>query len=160
MDDEPNRGRVSTGVSDAFNNLSSAALLIGAAVLFLAGAIGGVGLVSRLGGAGWFMYALVIGSYSLVFGPVIASAVTLRQKGSPAHRKKVEERRGHQRRKYRLEYLESEEGQRRKGMASESEGRATARTSTTPTSATNGPNETDASVTNPDLAPPGGDAIR
>lgn len=158
MDEEPKRGRISTGVSDLFNNVSSVALLIFAGVLFLAGAIGGVGLVSRLGGAGWFMYTLVIGTYALVFGPVIASAVTLRQKGSPRHRKQIEERRQHQRRKYRLEYLESEEGQARTGMGSE--GRATARTKTTPTNVTNGPTETDASVTNPDTRSSGGDTIR
>lgn len=158
MDDEPKRGRISTGVSDLFNNVSSVALLIFAGVLFLAGAIGGVGLVSRLGGAGWFMYTLVIGTYALVFGPVIASAVTLRQKGSPRHRQEVEARRQQQRRKYRLEYLESEAGQARTGMASE--GRATASTSTTPTSVTNGPIDGDASVTKPDTSESGGDTIR
>ena len=43
-------------------------------------------MISRLGGAGWFMYALVIGTWALVFGPVIASAVTLHQNGSRRHR--------------------------------------------------------------------------
>ncbi|MCW3040365.1 MAG: hypothetical protein JWM31_2270 [Solirubrobacterales bacterium] len=158
MDEERKRGRLSTGFSDIFNNVSSVALLIFAGVLFLAGAVGGVGLVSRLGGAGWFMYTLVIGTYALVFGPVIASAVTLRQKGSPRHRAAIEKRREHQRRKYRLEYLESEEGQARKGMSSE--GRAKATTSTTPASVTKGPTDTDETATNPGSAPPGGDTMR
>lgn len=116
MGDERKRGRLGTRVSDMLSNLSSAALFVFAAVLFLAGAIGGIGLIGRLGGAGWFMYALVIGTYALVFGPVIAGAVTLRQNGSPRFRAEVEQRREQQRRKYRLDALERD-AQARTGEA-------------------------------------------
>jgi len=74
------------------SQLSSAALLIGAVTMFLAGAIVGISVISRLGGAGWFMYLLVISTYALVFGPVLASAVTMHQRGSRKHRETVERR--------------------------------------------------------------------
>lgn len=135
MDDDEKRGRLSTGLSDLLNNVSSVALLVGAAIFFLAGAIGGIGLVSRLGGAGWFMYALVIGTYSLVFGPVIASAVTLRQKGSPKHRRELELRREQQRRKFGL-HLRAHEAAQAEERA---EGRSPQSSSSTPARQTNGP---------------------
>jgi hypothetical protein len=85
---------------DLLRNLSSAALLVLAVALFLAGAIGGVGVIGRLGGAGWLMYALVLTTYALVFGPVIAGAVTLRQRGSRRHRAALEQRHAAQRRQF------------------------------------------------------------
>jgi hypothetical protein len=154
MDHEPKRSRLGTGVSDMLSNLSSAALFVSAAALFLAGAVGGIGLVGRLGGAGWFMYALVIGTYALVFGPVIASAVTLRQNGSPRFRAEVERRREQQRRKYRLDALE------RDAQARTGEHRAPATSSTSPAVVTNGPMLNDGSVTNPGKASSDGDATR
>ncbi|WP_354700593.1 hypothetical protein DSM112329_00873 [Paraconexibacter sp. AEG42_29] len=159
MDDEPKRGRLSTGVSDLLNNLSSAALLIFAAVLFLAGAIGGIGLVSRLGGAGWFMYALVIGTYSLVFGPIIAQAMTMRQNGSPKHRAELERRREQQRRKFGL-HLRATEATQAREEADSAEGRSAQNTSSSPASATNGPADSDTSVRNPGSRSSGGDRIR
>lgn len=167
MDDEPKRGRFGTGVADLLNNISSVALLLLAAVLFLAGAIGGIGLVSRLGGAGWFMYALVIGTYSLIFGPIIASAVTLRQNGSPKHRAALEHRRQQQRRKFGL-HLRATEAAARGGRpgaagpqpAEGGENRVPATRTTRPTAVTNGPTRTDDSVTNPGTIPPGGDSTR
>jgi hypothetical protein len=159
MDDEPKRGRLSTGVSDLLNNISSIVLFVFAAVLFLAGAIGGIGLVSRLGGAGWFMYALVIGTYSLVFGPVIASAVTLRQNGSPKHRAAVEARREQQRRKFGL-HLRATDAAAAAQDGAGGENRVPARRTTRPSALTNGPARTDDSVTNPGTIPPGGDSTR
>ncbi len=155
MDDEPRRGRLSTGLSDLLNNLSSVALLILVVVLFLGGAIGGIGLVSRLGGAGWFIYALVLGTYALIFGPVIASAVTLRQNGSPKHRAELERRREEQRRKFGLHLRATEAAQ----AAAETQ-RVPASTNTRPAAVTSGPRPTDSSTTNPGSAPPGGDSIR
>lgn len=156
MDDEPRRGRLSTGVSDVLNNLSSAALLIFAATLFLAGAIAGVGLVSRLGGAGWFMYALVIGTYSLVFGPIIAQAMTMRQNGSPKHRAELERRREQQRRKFGLHLRASDATQERET----DDGRSAQKSSSNPAPATNGPADSDTSVTNLGSKSTGGDSIR
>lgn len=151
MDDEPRRGRLSTGLADLLNNLSSAALLIGAGIMFFAGAFAGIGLVSRLGGAGWFMYALVIGTYSLVFGPTIAQAATLRQKGSPKHRRELERRREQQRRKFGLHL---------RGVEAQADGRSAATRSSNPAPDTNVPAESDTSVENPEMRSSGGDTIR
>lgn len=166
------RGLVRSAASDIVNNVSSLGLLVFAAVLFLGGAIGGIGLVSRLGGAGWFMYALVIGTYALVFGPVIASAVTLRQKGSPRHRAAVEGRRQEQRLKYGLDALEAksampteertalrQEELRRRAMRSAGS-REEASSTPSPASTTNGPTETETSITKPGRPSPGGDTTR
>jgi hypothetical protein len=102
-------GRSRQVAVDVLANMSSVALFICSAALFLGGAFAGIGLVSRLGGAGWLMYSVVIGTYALVFGPVIASAVTLRQRGSARHRAALAERRREQRIKYQLDRLEAED---------------------------------------------------
>lgn len=156
MDDEPKRGRLSTGVTDLLSNVSSVVLLAFAAIMFLAGAIGGISLISRLGGAGWLMYALVIGTYSLVFGPIIASAARLRQRGSPKHRRELEERRQHQRLKFGLHLREAAAQEE----SADGANRQAPSTSTKPTPVTNGPQRTDSSVTNPGRPPPAGDTTR
>lgn len=171
MADDEQRGFLSRAFGDVFNNVSSVALLIFAGVLFFGGAIAGVGLIGRLGGAGWFMYALVMGTYALIFGPVIASAVTLRQKGSPRHRKAVESRRQEQRSKYGLDALEalSAMSPEERSAARQEETRRRARGSvgrrvddsstTSPRPATNGPADGVTSTTNPER-PDGGDTTR
>lgn len=159
MDDEDQRGRLSQGMADILNNVSSVVLFIFVAVFFLAGAIGGIGLVSRLGGAGWFMYALVIGTYSLVFGPIIASAVTLRQNGSPKHRAELAARREQQRRKFGL-HLRATEAAQEAAAADRAENRVPASRSTSPAAVTNGPAPTDGSVTNPGTRSTGADSER
>lgn len=171
MSQDEKRGFVRSAASDAFHNVSSVGLLVFAAVLFLGGAVGGIGLVSRLGGAGWFMYALVIGTYALVFGPVIASAVTLRQKGSPRHRAAVEGRRQEQRLKYGLDALEAksamstedrtalrQEELRSRAMRSTGS-RDDASSAARPASTTNGPTPSETSSTNPGR-PSGGETSR
>jgi hypothetical protein len=89
-------------VSDAISQMSSIGLIIMCVVGFLVPAIAGITMISRLGGAGWFMYVLVLGTWSLVFGPVIASAVTIHQNGSKRHRDAKRERIEQQRRKFGL----------------------------------------------------------
>lgn len=160
MDDEDQRGRLSQGMADILNNVSSVVLFIFVAVFFLAGAIGGIGLVSRLGGAGWFMYALVIGTYSLVFGPIIASAVTLRQNGSPKHRAELAARREQQRRKFGLHLRATEAAQEAEAEREGAENRVPASRSTSPAATTNGPGPSDGSTTNPGTRPPGADSVR
>jgi hypothetical protein len=172
VSDGRTRGALRSATSDLFHNASSVALLAFAAVLFLSGAIGGIGLVSRLGGAGWFMYALVIGTYALVFGPVIASAVTLRQNGSPRHRAAVERRRQEQRLKYGLDALEArsalpaeertalrQEELRRRAVRSAGS-REESRSTASPAPVTKGPVESDTVTTNPGRALPGGETTR
>jgi hypothetical protein len=97
-----------TALSDLLANASSVVLLAGSALVFGTAAFVGIGLVGRLGGAGWIMYIVVLGTFALVFGPVIASAVALRQKGSARHRAELERRREQQRRKFGLHHRASE----------------------------------------------------
>lgn len=78
------------------------AIAVAGAAVFLAGAIVGLSIIGRLGSAGWIMYAVVIGSYALVFGPVVASAVTMFQRGSKRHREATERRIEEQHVKFRL----------------------------------------------------------
>jgi len=78
------------------------ALMLGGAATFLAGAHAGAGFIGRLGGAGWLIYAVVITSFALLFGPLVASAFTLFQRGSHRSRTAVEARREEQRRKFGL----------------------------------------------------------
>jgi hypothetical protein len=78
------------------------AIGVGGAALFLAGAIIGLSIIGRLGAAGWIMYVVVIGCYALVFGPVLASAVTMYQRGSRRYREAVERRIEEQEEKFGL----------------------------------------------------------
>jgi hypothetical protein len=87
---------------DIGNKVGGTALLIMSLVLFLAGAAAGLSLISRLGGAGWIMYAVVIGSWGLLFGPIFAHAMTMHQNGSPRYREELRERQRQQRLKYGL----------------------------------------------------------
>lgn len=93
-------------VSDVFDRTSSLVLLVFCIVVFGGAAFAGVAMVSRLGGAGWFMYVIVMGTFALVFGPVIASAVTLQQRGSRRHRDARRARIEEQRTKFGLNVRE------------------------------------------------------
>ena len=99
---EHEEGTARRRVTDAISQMSSIGLIILCVVGFLGPAIAGITMISRLGGAGWFMYVLVLGTWSLVFGPVIASAVTIHQNGSKRHRDAKRLRIEEQRRKFGL----------------------------------------------------------
>lgn len=95
-------GTIEMLVHDLVQKVGGTALLVGALVVFLAGAFAGLTMISRLGGAGWFMYVLVIGTWALVFGPAVAYGRGMHQKGSKAHRAEIERLRDEQRLKYGL----------------------------------------------------------
>lgn len=99
---EHEEGTARRRVADAISQMSSIGLIILCVIGFLVPAIAGITMISRLGGAGWFMYVLVLGTWSLVFGPVIASAVTIHQNGSKRHRDAKRRRIEEQRRKFGL----------------------------------------------------------
>lgn len=99
---EHEEGTTRRRVADAVSQMSSIGLIIMCVVGFLVPAIAGITMISRLGGAGWFMYVLVLGTWSLVFGPLIASAVTIHQSGSKRHRDAKRQRIEEQRRKFGL----------------------------------------------------------
>lgn len=107
---EHDEGTTRRRVADAISQMSSVGLIIMCVIGFLGPAIAGVTMISRLGGAGWFMYVLVLGTWSLVFGPVIASAVTIHQNGSKRHRDAKRQRIEEQRRKFGL-HVRSQEAE-------------------------------------------------
>lgn len=96
-------------LADMFANIGSLGLIGVCVIGFVIPAIAGVAMISRLGSAGWFMYAFVLGTWGLVFGPVVASAVTMRQNGSKRHRDAKRQRIEEQRRKFGLHVRASEE---------------------------------------------------
>ena len=87
---------------DVGNKLGGTALIVLSAVLFLTGAIAGLSLIGRLGGAGWLMYAVVIGSWGLLFGPMFAHGMDMRRNGNARYREELRERQRQQRLKYGL----------------------------------------------------------
>lgn len=88
--------------ADMFANIGSLGLIGVCVIGFVIPAVAGLAMISRLGSAGWFMYAFVLGTWGLVFGPVVASAVTMRQNGSKRHRDAKRQRIEEQRRKFGL----------------------------------------------------------
>jgi hypothetical protein len=99
---EEDEGTISRILGDIASRIGSVALIAFSIVFFLAGAIGGITMIGRLGGAGWVIYVVVISTYALIFGPVIASAVTLHQSGSTKYRDEQRRRIEEQRRKFGL----------------------------------------------------------
>ena len=77
---------------DAFSHAWAAAVLIGVAVVFLAGAYAGTKMIGRLGSLGLAMYAVAIVSYGLLFVPLVTYAIGLRQRGSRRHRESLRRR--------------------------------------------------------------------
>ncbi|WP_372788623.1 hypothetical protein [Paraconexibacter sp.] len=101
-DDLAREGSLRQRFADLFSQLSSIGLIGVCVVGFVIPAILGLSMISRLGGAGWFMYAFVLGTWALVFGPIVASAVTMHQNGSKRHRDAKRQRIEEQRRKFGL----------------------------------------------------------
>jgi hypothetical protein len=93
-------------IGDIASKLSGIALIAGAAAVFLAGAIGGLTQIGRLGTAGWIIYAVVVGTLGLAVGPLIATGVTLHQHGSRRHREATARRVAEQREKFALDLSE------------------------------------------------------
>ncbi len=105
-------GTAQTRIADMLSNASSVALVALCVVGFLGPAIAGVTMIQRLGGAGWVMYALVMGTWALVFGPLLAHAAQLRENGSRRAREEKRARIDAQRRKFGLHHRIVEEQER------------------------------------------------
>jgi hypothetical protein len=90
-------------IRDLASKLSGIALIAAAAAVFLAGAIGGLTQIGRLGSAGWVIYLVVVGTLGLAVGPLIATGVSLHQQGSRRHREATARRAADQRRKFALD---------------------------------------------------------
>jgi hypothetical protein len=93
-------------ISDLASQLSGIALIVAATAVFLAGAIGGLTQIGRLGSAGWIIYVVVVGTLALAMGPLIATGVTLHQHGSRRHRAATERRVAEQRQRFALDLSE------------------------------------------------------
>jgi hypothetical protein len=92
--------------SDLASQLGGIALIVAAAAVFLAGAVGGLTQIGRLGSAGWIIYVVVLGALALAMGPLIATGVTLHQNGSRRHRAATERRVAEQRKRFALDLSE------------------------------------------------------
>lgn len=102
-------GSLRRRLSDALAQMGSLGLVALCVVGFLLPAVAGITMINRLGGAGWFMYALVMGTWALVFGPILASAAQLRENGSRRHREEKARRIEEQRRKFGLHHRIAED---------------------------------------------------
>jgi hypothetical protein len=87
---------------DMLSQASGIAIIAAVAVLFVSGAAVGLTMIGRLGGSGWIIYAAVITSYGLVFGPLFVGGVTLHQRGSRRARAATQRRIEEQRLKFGL----------------------------------------------------------
>jgi hypothetical protein len=98
------------------------ALILAAAAVFLAGAIGGLTQIGRLGSAGWIIYVVVIGTLALAMGPLIATGVTLHQHGSRRHRAATARRVAEQRKRFALDLSERSATGHRQGAEHSDQG--------------------------------------
>lgn len=103
-------------VRDLASQLSGIALILAAAAVFLAGAIGGLTQIGRLGSAGWIIYVVVIATLALAMGPLIATGVTLHQNGSRRHRAATARRVAEQRKRFALDLSERSAAGHRQGV--------------------------------------------
>jgi len=100
--EQAREGTARQRLADMFSQMSSLGLVGICIIGFVVPAVLGTTMIGRLGGAGWFMYAFVLGTWGLVFGPIVASAVTMHQNGSKRHRDAKRQRIEEQRRKFGL----------------------------------------------------------
>ncbi len=114
--DTAREGTAKQRVADLLSQMSSLGLVGVCVIGFVIPAIVGLSMISRLGGAGWFMYAFVLGTWGLVFGPIVASAVTMHQNGSRRHREAKRQRIEEQRRKFGL-HVRTHDGERARRAA-------------------------------------------
>jgi hypothetical protein len=94
--------RVSRFIQDAASQTSGMALVIASAVIFIAAVIGGLSIIGSLGVFGYVAYGVILCVLALALGPVLATGVTIRRKGSAHHREEAAMRLEAQRRKFGL----------------------------------------------------------
>lgn len=99
-------------IQDLLSRISAIAMLVISALVFIGAGIGGIAMIGRLGGAGWLIYIVVMSTFALVFGPIVASSYTLRKEGSRKYREERRRRIEEQRRKFGL-HLRAQEDDRR-----------------------------------------------
>lgn len=95
-------------LGDVLSQTGGMAIVVVAGVVFVAAAIGGLTLIPSLGTFGYIAYFVVLGVLALALGPVLASGISIRNKGSAHHRDEAAERLEAQRRKFGLVAPEAE----------------------------------------------------
>ena len=91
-----------TVLRDALSRLGAYVVLLAVAVVFLGGAVAGLSMIDRLGSLGLAMYAVAIVSWGLLFVPLVAYALGLRQRSSRRHREDLQARQAVERLRYGL----------------------------------------------------------
>lgn len=104
-------GRRAAG--DVFFKILAIAIGVAGLVVFALAAYAGTTVVGRLGTAGWLIYVVVMGTFALVFGPVLVSAVTIYQRGSQRARDATQQRRARDAEKYNYNSSALEAGKAR-----------------------------------------------
>jgi hypothetical protein len=94
--------RVIRLIQDAVSQTGGMAIVIAAAAIFVAAAIGGLTIIGSLGTFGYVAYFVVLAVLALALGPVLATGITIRRKGSAHHREEAAQRLEAQRRKFGL----------------------------------------------------------
>lgn len=94
--------RLSRLLQDAVSQTGGMALVAAALVVFIAAVIGGLSIIGSLGAFGYIAYAIILCVLALALGPVLATGVTIRRKGSAHHRQEAAMRLEAQRRKFGL----------------------------------------------------------
>jgi hypothetical protein len=94
--------RISRFIQDAFSQTSGMVIVVFAGVIFIAAVIGGLKIIGNLGAFGYVAYGVILCVLALALGPVLASGISIRRKGSARHREEAAMRLEAQRRKFGL----------------------------------------------------------
>jgi hypothetical protein len=89
-------------IRDAVSQTGGMAIVLAAGAIFVAAAIGGLSIIGSLGTFGYIAYFVVLGVLALALGPVLATGISIRRKGSAHHREEARLRLEAQRRKFGL----------------------------------------------------------
>ena len=94
--------RISRFIQDVLSQTSGMAIVIAAGAFFVAAGIGGLQIIGNLGAFGYIAYVVILCVLALALGPVLATGVSIRRKGSAHHRQEAAARLEAQRRKFGL----------------------------------------------------------
>jgi hypothetical protein len=94
--------RVLRFIQDAVSQTGGMVIVLACAAIFALAAVGGLQIIGSLGTFGYIAYFVVLGVLALSLGPVLATGISIRRKGSAHHREQARVRLEAQRRKFGL----------------------------------------------------------
>lgn len=94
--------RISRFIQDAASQTSGMAIVVAVGVVFIAAVIGGLQIIGSLGFFGYIAYFVILCVLALALGPLLATGISVRRKGSAHHREEAAMRLEAQRRKFGL----------------------------------------------------------